>query len=313
MSTRHRESVPTISSPEEFVEAIPCLLGFHPSDSLVVVVVTRRSVSLTARCDIALSDRPEEYDRFVRTVTHDWQGSRLPQIQVFVAGYSDRQTASAAVRALQARLDAQVLGAVVVDHDRWWMIDDDIHGPGRLVLRDTGLSRRLTCGPVAASRSDLAASIAAPMGQREDDMLRALVDALDQVKEDDPVEAGLTVVALMSSWHDGTALSDRDYLTAAVAMSLDEARHEVWKVLSASKARQYLHFWKEVVSRTPQGIRTVVLAVTGMFAWIAGEGVLMNVCLEEAEQADSEYPLVRMLSRIARCGVPPSTWAQMKP
>ncbi|MCL2482135.1 MAG: DUF4192 domain-containing protein [Propionibacteriaceae bacterium] len=312
MRISNRGSVPTISSPEEFVEAIPCLLGCHPSESLVVVVVTRKSVYLTARCDIALSDRPEEYDRFVRTVTHDWQGSPLPQLQVFLAGYSDRVTAGQAVRALQARLGPQVIGAVVVEHDRWWMIDDDVGGPGRLLRGDSRVSRHVAYGPVAASRSDLAASIAAPTGQREDDMLRALVDALDQVKEDDPVQAGLAVVDLMGSWHDGTALSDRDYLTAAVAMSLDVARNEVWKVLSAPKARQYLPFWKEVVSRTPRGVRTVVLAVTGMFAWIAGEGVLMNVCLEEAKQADSEYPLVRMLSQIAGCGVPPSAWAELK-
>jgi hypothetical protein len=50
-----------------------------------------------------------------------------------------------------------------------------------------------------------------------------------------------------------------------------------------------------------------------MVAWVAGEGALLNICLDEALVCDPTYPVIQTLSRIAARGMPPSWWDEVQP
>jgi len=158
----------------------------------------------------------------------------------------------------------------------------------------------------------VAGEIAAPRGQREDEMMDLLMDAMESIPDENPHNAGKMVVALIETWQSGSALRDADYLSVALAMSMPQARDEMWKTLTTARAQACLPFWKEVLCRTPSSLRTPVLAVAGMVAWMSGEGAMMNICLEEAERADGDYPLVVTLGLISRGCVHPDFWASIR-
>jgi len=300
-------AVATLRTPQDVLEAIPCLLGFYPADCVVAVVVRSRAVHVTARWDLADAETPDGPDWFAQRLLCDSAGEAVDGVKVFLAGYGERDRASHAVQAVRDKLGGAVIDAVVVGPDSWWFANEDARAPGRPLAR-TGRWSALSPGPVAASRADLARSIAAPCGQREDDMMNALVHAIDLIDEDAPVEAGRRVIRLMDAWVRDSALSDADFLSAGVAMSAGEARDEVWRQLTRGGAQAYLPFWIEVASRTPRGVRVIVLGVTGLFAWMAGEGALMNICLEEAEDTDPDFSLIRLLRQIADDCLPPASW-----
>jgi hypothetical protein len=199
-------------------------------------------------------------------------------------------------------LEVEVVDALIVDQDRWWFADEEQMSSGRSL--SYGLS-------VPMSREDIAASIASPKGLREDDLLETLVEFLDAHDDLPAHELGKSVVGFIDRWSQKVSLDDRDYLDVAVAISEGAARDEVWKILTHESAKTSLGFWKEVLRRTPVVIRVPVLAVTGMVAWIAGEGTVMNICLKEAEALDPNYPLVVTLSMISHQGLHSSKWLEM--
>jgi len=284
----------TIRTPEDLLDAIPGFLGFNPTDSLVAVVVRDGDVHFTARWDVAGVEHEGGPSWFCERLTSLAQG---PQT-IFLVCYAARSRALSAIIAMAQSLGDYVIDALIVDGQTWWFLDDDDQAEGRAVPH--------TNSALTASRADLAASIAAPSGQREDEMLNTLIESIDCEEDIDPGMAGKAVVDMMNSWLAGKTLTDADFLTASVSMSVGQARDEVWRVLNHKTARDCLPFWKEVLIRTPKGIRTSALGVTGMVAWIAGEGALLNICLEAAEEPD--HPLITLLERISLDCLPPSSW-----
>jgi len=326
----NNETIPTIRTPQELLDAIPPLIGFRPADSLVVVVVRNKLIYVTARVDLAALETPEGVQWLAERLTHGPDGEELDGIGVFLVGYGktiaeppdaehadepvERKRTRRAVLAMCEELGPMVKDALVVDGDTWWQVDDEAGTPGHKLPRKGRMSRILAHDdPVLSSRQELAASIAAPTGKKEDEMLEAVIDSLDLIPEEDPCLAGQKIVNLMARWHRGSPLTDAEYLSAVMTVSMGPARDEIWKILTRTKAKQYLPFWKQAMLRTPKGVRTAALAVTGIVAWIAGEGALMNICLEEAESSDPGYPLVDMLEQIAVGCLPPSYWEKMNP
>ena len=318
----NNETIPTIRTPQELLDAIPPLIGFWPSDSLVAVVVRNKLIYVTARLDIAALETPEGVRWLAERLTHGPDGKKLAGIGVFLVGYTPASSAEHGerTRVQSAVLDmCQELGsltkeALIVDGDAWWRIDEKLEGPGHQLPKKGRMSRILTHdSPVMGSREELASSIAAPIGEKEDEMLEAVIDSLDLIPEEDPPLAGKRIVSLMDEWSQGRTLTDAEYLSAVMTVTMGEARDEIWRILTRAKAKQYLPFWTQAMARTPKGVRTAALCVTGIIAWISGEGALMNICLEEAEATDPEYPLVDMLSEISFGALPPSYWEKMNP
>ena len=314
MKTNSINAIPTIRSPQELLDSIPSLIGFRPADSLVAVVVRHKLVYVTARLDIAAFDGPEGAEWLAERLTHGPDGEPLDDIGVYLVGYSERNRARNAVLAMCEALGPVTKEALVVDGGLWWRVDDEEDAPGHKLPRKGRMSRILAPdNTVMESREELAASIAAPTGTKEDEMLEAVMDSLDLIPEEDPSLAGRRIVHLMEQWARGYPVTDAEYLSAVMTVAMGPARDEIWTILTRAKAERYLPFWKQAMVRTPKGVRTAALAVTGIIAWIAGEGALMNICLEEAESTDPEYPLVQMLKDICLGGLPPSYWDQMNP
>ncbi len=283
---------------DDLVACVPHLLGFHPTNSVVIVVVRGSRVWLTARWDMDVSQTA--IARWLdQQVSSGFPAVDGGQCGAFLVGYGERRRTSGVVRELSERIATPPLAALVVDQDCWWSIADSGPASGHAFL---GAAKT-----VFNSRAELAQSIAGPVGQREDEMLGRWAQALDRVDGDDPAGVVRLLTVLMDAWHEEQTVSDDDYLTAAVATTVSAVRDELWRGLTAERAHQFLQFWEQVLVRTPLGVRTSVLAVTAMYAWAAGNGVLMNICLEEARQIDPEFPLVRSLGHLAEqrvCQVP---------
>jgi hypothetical protein len=141
-------------------------------------------------------------------------------------------------------------------------------------------------------------------------LLKTLVEALDHVPDDDPVAVAELVWQKMTAYDAGVRLTDHDYLVACVAMTMAEARDEVWRRLTQGQASRFLPFWLGVLARSPQAVRLTPLAVTGVFAWISQAKNLHERCLTQAETIDADYPLVRLLRRVTQESPTVGQWFQ---
>ncbi|MDR0285609.1 MAG: DUF4192 domain-containing protein [Propionibacteriaceae bacterium] len=309
--TSSRIPLATLRTPTDMLEAVPFLLGFKPADAIVAIVVLDAQVYLTARWDLGVTESPGGLDQVLERLVYDCDGQPLWDARYFLVGYGPRERVRPVLEAVRAGLGV-VLDSVIVDRRRWWFVDDPVARPGQPIPRKGRVARAFgETRPVLASRDALVAGIAPPTGEREDTMLAALLAAFEVIPEEEPAAAGRMVLDIMADWSRGP-VPDIDYLAVAVAMSLPLAREAVWRVTTRDFAVRHLAFWKAVLTRTPLAVRLPPLAVLGLNAWIAGDGALKNICLEEAERIDPDFSLVQLLLAVTGQGVHPDLWAEIR-
>lgn len=324
MKTNNRIS---LRDERDVLEVVPALVGFHPRDSLVAVVLHDDRIYVTARLDLAALDAPDSHRWLAERLTCGRDGpsdgfndsggdsaddgGKHEVTTVFLVGYGLRDRAESAVVAMCAAMSAlgvQVVGSLVVEDNLWWNLGES--GSGHPVPCEGSLAQQVR-GPyrrVVACREDLVMSVSAPKGEQEDAMMDLYVAAIETCDEEDCATAGARVLSLMESEQG----SDEDYVQAGVAMTTQKVRDHVWSSLTPEAPRRWLPFWIEVLRRTPVGLRTIPLGVTGMIAWVAGEGALMNVCLDEAEKEDPTHSLIVLLKTISATGVSPGLWDEVR-
>ena len=303
---KDRQTVPKLRGPQDLLQAVPHLLGYAPADCLVAVVVRGGYHHLTLGVPLEAVDCPGGPQFVLDRMMLTRDGHRDPDFRVFLVGYGERGRALAAVRVMGQLLGDRVVDSLIVDQGRWWYADKG-RQTGRPLPRTDQPPGGMVRSCRVVSRSELAASLAAPTGEREDIMVEALIEALDKVP-DDPVAASQLVLDSLAAWRRGEQLSDTEYVAAGVAMAAGPVRDQVWRWLTRDRAVECLPFWKQVLARTPHGVRPIVLAVTGLHAWIAGEGAVMNICCEEAEASGSQNSLVLLVDQIAQSALPSTCW-----
>ncbi|MDR1264412.1 MAG: DUF4192 domain-containing protein [Propionibacteriaceae bacterium] len=315
--------------PEDLVALAPHLLGFQPRDSLVLVIVSGRAIVLTARFDLAAvtAARPGDWLEPVLELGLSRGGDRVLGL-VYGGGEPLRQTwdrlgdwcqtmsrrqshGSGDRTAFDTTLLSPGLGhwldlCLVVDPEtgQWW--DAAGGGPGRPPPDDRARSWAADCGlePVRPSREALGHDLAGPQGDLEDAMVALWSQVVTgAVGPADPLAA---------AWADPAGpWSPADYLAAAVAVHDPKQRDRLWRGLTRANAGRQVVFWRAVVGHVPQAYRVVPLAVLGLIAWVAGEGVLLSLCHQECRRLNPEAPVVPLLTTICRSLAHPDAWEEI--
>ncbi len=104
----------SVRSPADLIAAVPYLLGFHPTDSIVVVALSGKRIVFAARGDLPGDADPYEPGQHIAAVT-----ARQGADSATVVGYGPATRVTPAVAAL-AEAGLAVLDALRVTDGRWW-------------------------------------------------------------------------------------------------------------------------------------------------------------------------------------------------
>ena len=144
---------------------VPVLLGFHPSDSIVVLFLDRRGVMLTTRTDLGVCAALDD-----PTVPLDPALVRLADrsdVRVVVVGYGDdRSSVADVVTRMADGIGHDVLFAAVIVGGRWWFLDDGPFDPGRPYDPASRSAASLGSRPIRSSRQEIEDSIGPVRGRR---------------------------------------------------------------------------------------------------------------------------------------------------
>ena len=290
---------------------IPHLLGFHPEESLVVLVVDGGQVAVTARIDLRDAVPPDGVEAVLERI---WR--RFPLADGWFVAYTDDHGAGWDVL---GRCDAFLppearRRLTLVDGDTWW-IDEPCgpvgrHDPGSSALAAEATVHGLVARP---SRSDVERLLDGPP-EADLDHLVAVAERtgaeLAQVKG--RRWPGLMAAVLARCRLQGRLDDDGAALLAALSTHPD-ARDVALLSISRADADQHVDLWRQVVNRTLPVHQGYPLALLGMAAWITGEGALAAMCLERAERLVPYSRLVGILSLVIEAVVPPTLWDDLRP
>ncbi|HEY8480064.1 MAG TPA: DUF4192 domain-containing protein [Spirillospora sp.] len=294
-----------IRSALDAIAAVPYLLGFHPSRSLVVIGFdgpARRTCAV--RLDLPAAGGVEKAAAILA-------GNGLRRSLVLGYGPPDEVgEAAARMRAALESAGVPAVEALRVADGRWWSLTcDDDCCPAEGVPYDISASalaaQAVYAGHVAlADRAELVRSV-----QPYDGPVRAAMREATERAERLAVPGGReglgAAVALLSRGASG-GLADDEVARLGILLTDLRVRDEAWIRIDGDAPAADIAFWRDVLRRVEPPYVPAPASLLAFAAYAAGDGGLANVALERALDADPWYSMAVLLREVINVGVPPS-------
>lgn len=288
---------------EDLVGLVPHLLGFHPDESLVVMVLEEGRVVVTARVDLGPVAHVAALDRLLSRLF-----GRFPAAEGWFMAYSDDDELAWDVLASCVQLVGLVrLGRLLQVGSRHWRADrpDGPSGPITNEVSPTAAEATVLGLPARRSRRDLAAGLAGPPDAEVDGLLAEFETAAAELEALGPRgRRRLLRRLLRTPGHCRVP----DCVRLALLADRPEVQVSVLRSLVRANAEQQLELWTQVVRYCLVDYRPTVLGLLAMAAWQTGDGALQVVCLEELDRIDPMVPIAALVEYLNANVVPPGDW-----
>jgi hypothetical protein len=326
-----------LKSPSELLAIVPYLLGFEPSDSIMVICLKNSRIGLTQRLDLPPVG---EGEGVVRSLMPSLLREHPDQVLLIV--YEDQPDVSAeAVRALTSALTSVAIpihDRIVVRDGRWRSLD--CHEPSccpadgqpaplpaevpALASEFIGhelspyadrsaLVAQLEAGPESVLATDLEAAEAADRGDLTD-VWPPILDASDDAVQITPTMAASAALSLRDvQMRDGVVAwltpgtLDLAHLPKEV-QSLFSPLDRVWAadlpdtgaIVAMDRIQARL---VRLCALLPDQHAVAALTVLACFAWWRGNGALTRAALDRALRSQPDYRLALLLERMVDLAV----------
>ncbi|MFV0405917.1 MAG: DUF4192 family protein [Propioniciclava sp.] len=294
----------TARSLTDLVELIPTLLGFHPANSVVVIVVVDDHVAVTARVDLP----SRGVARIAEQLRPVWD--RFPRgrfVVVICAPVSERSWAACDI--LDATLPGTGRTLIMADGHRWFAHPQDPGVPYEHEASAFAAATVMAGHQIRHSRADLVAELAPVNSAAE------VSQALEQLRSTgDPRSAVVArALALVAAADAEQPVLRLDQAVVLLVASHDEAFLDaVMFSTTPSNASARRDLWAEVVRQSVPGCTGFALAALALAAWVCGQGALQVICLEQMMGQPGPDAWYETLSDVNARALPPAEWPTLR-
>jgi hypothetical protein len=315
-----------VRSAADMVTAAPYLIGFHPGEgNLVVIVCAGGRVTLAARADLPDADAPADHLDELASGLLSVVRRQQPMTAVVVIGYGDAGHVDPALRTVAEALTAAGLPVrelLRVAAGRFFSltcVNLACCSPQGTPFNSTAslfAVQATVAGMVALpDRAAVATRFAPVEGAAREGMRRATLaaasrlDALAEAGSDAMHEACAAVVRDALVHHDGGRhLTDDEmaWLTLLLA-------HPVVRDFAAELTEpheRHVTVWAEVTRHAEQPLVPAPATLLALVAWRCGDGVLAAMAAQYALDIDPGYTLAGLLLQAIQAGLPPAVVQQ---
>jgi hypothetical protein len=321
-----------LRDPTDLLDAIPYLVGFHPQDSLVIVVLCGPRVVVTVRLDLdgasgeSINDvldiaRRSNAEAVVLAVYDDGPGPEQARTDSGPATMPYRDTV-AALASRCARSGVRVADALYVHRGRWWPYrewsgDASNSGSAGTALagdRSYAAASATYAGLVALpGRANLEALIRVESVERRERLRPAL--AQHQVAAIPPGQDGherserslkraLYAAARASDSIRGSRCTDTELARYAIGLNSPALRDSIWLAVDQGRL-DGRGLWAELGRRLPDPHAAAPLFLYGWVCWREGNGALAGIAVRQALAGDPNYSAAQLLLSAIERGMDP--------
>ncbi len=286
----------------DLIAVIPYMLGFHPSESVVLLVLDGSEIVLTARWDL----QPAEHARELPHQVNALMGRHPTYAVGFVLFSTDRSVGMSVLQSLVSRCTRPAAFAVITDGERWWESGDHA-GVGEPVPEGVPpiVASAVVNGLSAVkARGELAAALE-PLRGADPEVVSARTAMRARLRRRRVAERELllTELRLLEPVADQQAMAQ-----AGLLVGTDRLWMHAWRGIRREGAAQQRRFWQAALRVTLPADAAQVLSLIGVAAWLQGEGVVTNLCLERALELNPKACGVQFLDMLLTTGIPPSDY-----
>lgn len=320
-------------NPVDLLAVVPCVLGFHPEDSVVLMTFgPGGGESFHARIDLpVVAEEQEQVATTLRTVLRR-QGARQAGVVLYT---EDAGAADAFQRVLVPWLQedgVEVVDVLRVAGDRFHPADDPEH-PGTTydLSSHPFTAARVMEGRVTYdSRQDLADSLVGSDAE-DTEAIAAAADGFadrlldvgarvgrDQDRRGSLVRTLATELRMHARWlqdrlraadEDPGSLTSADAGRVLVLVALDALREVAVAELTRPRARTQLELWRDLCRRAPADLRSAPASLCALAAWLSGDGALAWCALERCFETDPDDGLAYHVAALLESATPPAVWS----
>lgn len=321
MNPRESEgTVVPVAGLTEMLSVIPYMVGFHPSESMVVVCLhgERQRSGLVLRIDLpAPGDEARWIDELVARAEHqDADGVLLVcySDHIEAGGAKPWQTLVDGLRAALERQAIRVAEAALVRTGRWWSFmcrDPACCPPEGLELPDAprgaaarfGAETALSGRRVFGSRAELEATVSGPSADRLAEVRRLFAAAAHALYAEYEAGGRLTAqartVELAEAAWAAYAAGERSLCAedaARICLGLeDPAARDHVASLPVTERGPWLALLGDLARLAPDDFAAPICTVLAWVAYQHGEGALANVAVDRALTCRPGYSMAAML------------------
>jgi hypothetical protein len=308
----------TLTSPHDLLAAIPFLIGYHPENSLVLVV------GMAMRVDMPTDIAPESYDLLASHFQREAADAAL--IVAYVDSQSDPEAVLINTSAALLRAGISIKESLIVSDGRYRSMlchDSECCPPLGSPIPDIDSSRIAAEHVIAghpmpfANVSGLVQSIAALPSAMEESWqseVRAFWIESDSESLLDLQRDGATaVIDLAGEYAQGRGAEDRELVARVIGRISDiQVRDYALGSHNEETADAYWQMWRELLLIAPRGFVAPIASIFAALAYERGEGALAHKALDRALADDERYSLALLLRRVFTAGWPPQSFSAMR-
>lgn len=320
-----------VRSPADLIAAVPYLLGFHPTESVVVIALHGRRIVFTARGDLPPTGAAAEAHEALAAQVAAVVG-RQGAANAMVVGYGPAARVTPAVDALLAvlrRTGPPVLEALRVTDGRYWSYlcegadccppDGTAVDPGSSPIAAAASYAGRVALPDRAALIDQVAAIEGPdresVRRATEQAARGLGKLLDDAPPGDLLgqrrlrAAGEAAVREAVDRHrHGGRLTDDEVAWLTLLLAHLPVRDHAWEHITDDD--WHVALWLDVVRRAEPDLVAAPAALLAFAAWRKGEGALACVAVERALSCAPDYSMARLMDEVLSHGLAPSAVAE---
>ena len=315
----------TVKTPHDLLAAVPFLIGYHPTDSLVLISVKSDSLEMAMRIDFPKNPPEGSYQLLASHLKRDnSEGALIVAYEPAdsLAGPEVLHNVADAV----ASLDIPIRELMLVRNNHWrsLLCSDDKCCPPEGNQIEEFVNSRIAAEQVASGKvlpfSDsegLTHSISATILAKDLNWNAQVVgfrvdpDAnnLNELQRD-----GAESILLLADFYSQTGFcKDYDLMARVLGRLSDiQVRDFALGCHTDQTINSYWAMWRDLLRIAPPKFVAPVASVFASIAYENGEGALAHRALDRAIEDDPEYSLARLLRRIFSSGWPPSGFAQLR-
>ena len=317
--------MPTLTSAHDLITAIPFLIGFHPTESLVLISVKDGAIGLAMRIDLPSQLESDQIDLLAHHFLRDQSEAAL-LVAYMPEHRDDGDSVLISLGAGLIRNGVDIQESIVVQAGRYRSI----------------ICRDITCCPPAGKtmpdigNSEMAAEhvvAGIPMPYENIDQLIETLSAdpsslaLSWASEvstfafsdDDSNVAPLrrdgveTMDLLLDDFRMGYGATNRTLVARMIGRMSDlQVRDYAMGVHIEDTYDLYFMMWRELLRLAPVGFVAPIACIVAAMAYEGGDGALAQKALDRALEDDERYPLAALLRRVFNAGWPPESFAAMR-
>jgi hypothetical protein len=314
----------TLTSPHDLLAAVPFLIGYHPTNSLVVISLKGETLGMAMRIDFPSEIEPDQIDTLADHLIREKSDGAL--IVAYLPPEIDN--ADFLLDPLREAIEIRAIDlreCLVVKNGRWksTMCDDtECCPPEGTALPDITASR-ISAEQVAAGKpmplADSQSLTDSLVSTDTDLLLLAEIKKIPLIKysSDNVVElereGALAVNDCAQDFSDMGVIKDRKLLALTYVRLHDvQVRDFAMGITNSENAELLTNMWRFMLRIAPPGYIAPVASLFAAISYESGNGVIAQRALDLALEDNSAYPMAKLLRRVFSAGWPPSQFADMR-